>query len=80
MHRLYSLYSLLSIQPIQTILAASMAADKSQEKQYVNILFDETLLKRLDDYRFKHRFPSRTEAVRWLLDAALKAKLAPKEE
>jgi metal-responsive CopG/Arc/MetJ family transcriptional regulator len=56
-----------------------MSADKSQEKQYVNVLFDEPLLKRVDDFRFKHRFPSRTEAIRWMLEAAMKAKLAPKE-
>jgi transposase len=37
------------------------------------------LLKRLDDFRFKHRFDSRAAAIKWLLDAALKAKLAPKE-
>lgn len=50
-----------------------------KDKTLLHILVDGTLLKRLDDFRFKNRFQSRTEAVRWLLDAALKAKLAPKE-
>ena len=36
--------------------------------------------KNLVDFRFKHRFASRTEGIRWLIEAALKAKLAPKEE
>lgn len=33
---------------------------------------DADLLGRLDDYRFRHRFPARTTAARFLLDAALK--------
>ena len=40
---------------------------------------DEPLLKRLDAFRFKHRFMSRTEAVRWLLDWALKQKPVPEQ-
>jgi metal-responsive CopG/Arc/MetJ family transcriptional regulator len=38
---------------------------------------EQTLLKRLDNFRFKQRFASRTAAIKWLLEAALKAKLAP---
>jgi metal-responsive CopG/Arc/MetJ family transcriptional regulator len=49
-------------------------------KQFVNIAFDEKLLSRIDDFRFKHRFPSRVEAIRWLIKAAMDAKLAPKGE
>ena len=49
-------------------------------KQFVNIAFDEKLLSRVDDFRFKNRFASRTEAIRWLIKAALDAKLAPKGE
>ena len=49
----------------------------ADEKQPVHMLFDKALLKRLDDFRFRHRFVSRTEAVRWLVQAALDAKLAP---
>jgi metal-responsive CopG/Arc/MetJ family transcriptional regulator len=45
----------------------------------LNILIGDDLLKRIDDFRFKHRFQSRTEAIRWLIEAALKAKLAPKD-
>ena len=48
------------------------------EKQYVNVLFDDKLLSRVDDFRFKHRFQSRNEAIRWLIKAALDSKLAPK--
>lgn len=45
----------------------------------LNLLLDEELLKKIEDFRFKHRFKNRTEAIRWLIDAALKAKLVPKE-
>ena len=38
------------------------------------------LLKRLDDYHQRHKFKNRAAAIKWLLDAALRAKLAPKDE
>jgi hypothetical protein len=50
----------------------------STDKPLLNFVIEPELLKRLDDYRFKHRFDSRAAAIKWLLDAALKAKLAPK--
>ncbi len=49
-----------------------MAAD--EQRRYVNILFDEETLKAIDAFRFKNQFPSRTEAIRWLIDYALKQK------
>ena len=49
-----------------------------EEKQPVHLLIEKPLLKRLDDFRFKGRFESRTNAIKWLLKAALDAKLAPK--
>jgi metal-responsive CopG/Arc/MetJ family transcriptional regulator len=55
-----------------------MAVEKTPDKHYINVLFDESLLRRIDDFRFKHRFASRTEGMRWLIDAALKGKLASK--
>jgi hypothetical protein len=50
-----------------------------EKQQYVNVLFEDPLLKRVEDFRFRQRFPSTTAAIKWLLDAALKARLAPKE-
>jgi hypothetical protein len=52
----------------------------SSDKPFLSFLVEPELLKRLDDFRFKHRFETRTAAIKWLLDAALKAKMAPKEE
>jgi len=48
-------------------------------KQLVHMRLDQALLKRLEDFRFKHRFESRSEAARWLMKAALDAKLAPQK-
>jgi metal-responsive CopG/Arc/MetJ family transcriptional regulator len=52
----------------------------TEEKQLVHMRLDRALLKRLDDFRFKHRFESRSEAARWLMKAALDAKMTPKGE
>jgi metal-responsive CopG/Arc/MetJ family transcriptional regulator len=48
--------------------------------RYVNVLLEERLIDLVDDFRFKNRLPSRTEAIRWLIRAALDAKLAPPKE
>jgi len=56
-----------------------MAKKIAEGSTMLHILIDPALLKRVDDFRFKARFATRSEAVRWLLDASLKAKLAPKD-
>jgi hypothetical protein len=48
------------------------------DRQMVNMLYDPALLKRIDDFRFKHRFDTRTDAIRWLLTWALDQKPRPK--
>jgi metal-responsive CopG/Arc/MetJ family transcriptional regulator len=50
------------------------------ETQMVHMRLDVPLLKRLDDFRFKHRFESRSEAARWLMKRALDQKPVPKSE
>jgi metal-responsive CopG/Arc/MetJ family transcriptional regulator len=50
------------------------------ETQMVHMRLDVPLLKRLDDFRFKHRFGSRSEAARWLMKFALDQKPSPKSE
>ena len=54
-----------------------MAKDETEPARYINLLLDEKILVRVDDFRFNYRFASRTEAIRWLLRAALDAKLKP---
>jgi hypothetical protein len=49
------------------------------DKPFLNFVVEPEMLKRLDDFRFKHRFDSRAAAIKWLLDAALKAKIAPEK-
>ena len=50
------------------------------DKEPVHILLEKDLMKRIDDFRFKHRFQTRAAVIRWLLDAALRVKLTPKME
>jgi metal-responsive CopG/Arc/MetJ family transcriptional regulator len=50
-----------------------------EEKQMIHMRFDAPLLKRMDDFRFKNRFESRSDAARWLLKFALDQKPVPKE-
>ena len=42
------------------------------KKPRILITFDENLLKRVDDFRFENRISARSEAIRRLLDDALK--------
>ena len=48
-----------------------------EESQMVHMRVERQLLKGLDDFRFKHRFQSRSEAARWLLEWALQQKPKP---
>jgi hypothetical protein len=50
------------------------------KKPLLNFIVDEALLKRIDDFRFKHRFQTRAAAVKWLLDWALRQKPKPDNE
>ena len=50
------------------------------DKPLLNFVIEPELLKRVDDWRYKHRFPTRAAAIKWLLKAALDAKLTPKGE
>jgi hypothetical protein len=49
----------------------------ASDKPYLNFVIEPELLKRLDDFRFRHRFPTRAGAIKWLLDWALKQKPVP---
>ena len=56
-------------------------------KSILNFTVEETLLRRIEDFRFKNRFATRAAAVKWLLDWSLKQKpvgtrlgLEPEEE
>jgi len=43
------------------------------QKPKLLITFDEKLLERVDDFRFENRINTRSEAIRRLLDEALKS-------
>ena len=47
------------------------------DKPFLAFVIDPKLLKRVDDFRFKNRFPSRAAAVKWLLAFGLDQKPKP---
>jgi hypothetical protein len=50
----------------------------SSDKPYLNFVIEPRLLNRVDDFRYKHRFPTRAAAIKWLLAWALDQKPVPK--
>ena len=48
-------------------------AGAAKRLQYLNFVIEPEFLERIDDWRFKHRFPTRAAAVKFLLKAALQA-------
>ena len=59
------------------LLIHAMYACGMSEQRSVYLQFDLPLLNRLDDFKYKHSFPSRSEAARWLLQLALDQEPAP---
>ena len=51
--------------------------NEKQEGQLIHMRLDKPLLERIDDFRFRMRFESRSEAARWLMKYALDQKAAP---
>ena len=43
----------------------------SKETQMIHMVIPKDLLERIDDYRFKNRYESRAEAMRFLMEWAL---------
>ena len=52
----------------------------SKQTQFLHFVIDPELLKRIDDFRFENRFPTRSAAVKWLLAWALEQKPEPPEQ
>jgi metal-responsive CopG/Arc/MetJ family transcriptional regulator len=50
----------------------------SSTKPILNFYIDEQLLNRIDEFWHGHKYATRAEAVRWLIQAALDKKLVPK--
>ena len=50
------------------------------KRRLITFRLDVDLTRELDRFKTEHQFASRTEAIRWLIKAALDAKLAPKGE
>jgi len=54
--------------------------EKPKQPPTMHLKMEKAMLKKLDDFRFRHRFESRAEAHRWLLDWALDQKPVPPEK
>jgi metal-responsive CopG/Arc/MetJ family transcriptional regulator len=52
----------------------------ASDKPLLNFYIDKELLDRVDSFWHNYRFPTRAEAIRWLIKAALDAKVGPKGE
>ncbi len=50
------------------------------DKPLLIFVIELDLLKRLEDFRFKHRFRSRAAAIKWLLRWALEQKPLPPKQ
>jgi Arc/MetJ-type ribon-helix-helix transcriptional regulator len=49
----------------------------SEDDKMMSLRIPESLIHQIDDFRFKYRFMSRTEAIRWLIQYALQQKPRP---
>jgi hypothetical protein len=49
------------------------------QKPLINLIIDEDLLERLEDWRFTRRMPSRAAAIKWLLRWAIARNPDPKK-
>jgi metal-responsive CopG/Arc/MetJ family transcriptional regulator len=47
------------------------------KKPFLGFVVKESLLKKIDDFRFENRFESRAAAIKWLLEEALKRGIKP---
>jgi metal-responsive CopG/Arc/MetJ family transcriptional regulator len=47
-------------------------------KQRILLILDQELVEKVDDFRYSNRIPSRTEAIRQLLETALEKKKSKK--
>lgn len=50
------------------------------DKPILNFVIDPALLERLDEWRYRNRFPTRAAAIKWLLIWALDQSLTPTKE
>lgn len=56
-----------------------MAKKRVPPSQFLHLRLKNELVERIDDFRFNHRFETRTEAIRWLLEFALNQNPKPKK-
>jgi Arc/MetJ-type ribon-helix-helix transcriptional regulator len=57
-----------------------MTREQLEDKQILNLAMQGKLLEQIDEYRFRHKFYTRSEAIRYLLEYALSKDPAPGQE
>jgi hypothetical protein len=50
-----------------------------EKTDFVHIRMELDLLAKLDDFRYRNRFPTRTQAIKWLLREAFRKRLKPEK-
>ena len=48
-----------------------------KDRRALNFFIDKSLLKKIDNFRFTHRFESRAAAIKFLLEKALEQNFKP---
>lgn len=48
-------------------------AIESSDAKAIHMLYEKELLERIEDYRYRNRFPTRVEAIKALLNTALES-------
>lgn len=52
--------------------------EMATDKPLVHLTMEPELIRRIDDFRYANRFPSRAAAIKFLIEEALKAQAAEK--
>lgn len=65
------------VNPVDIVYTGNMQTVTPRTGPILNFVVDSQLIQRLDDFRYKYRFPTRAAAVKWLLDEALTQDLHP---
>jgi len=66
---------------IDVIYIDSMATTRrTGDKPILNFVLEPVLLRRIEDFRFRRRFATRSAAVKFLIDYALRQNPNPKEK
>jgi hypothetical protein len=64
----------------RAVSSATIREVSMPKKQFLSFIIDPSLLKRIDEFRFRFHFQSRAATIKWLLDWALKQNPKPSQD